>query len=42
MLQLFDQPVLQGLLKAGGVDVAKAKAAFQAWLAAGNLRPYEL
>ncbi|HYY81167.1 MAG TPA: hypothetical protein VFD04_18595 [Actinomycetes bacterium] len=42
MLALFDQPALQELLRAGGVDVAKAKAAFQAWLKAGNLGTYRL
>jgi hypothetical protein len=42
MLEQFDQPALQQLLKAGGLDVAKAKAAFQAWLNAGNLRAYRL
>jgi len=42
MLQQFDQPALQQLLKAGGIDAAKAKAAFEAWLKAGNLRAYRL
>jgi hypothetical protein len=42
MLLLFDQPALRGLLEAGGLDVAAAKATFQRWLAAGNLRPYRL
>jgi hypothetical protein len=40
MLGLFDGPDLQALLKGQGVDPARAKAAFSAWLSAGNLRTY--
>ncbi|MFE5720436.1 hypothetical protein [Streptomyces erythrochromogenes] len=42
MLQLFDTAELTGALTAAGRDPAAAKAAFRAWLDAGNLRVYQL
>jgi hypothetical protein len=42
MLQLFDHPELQRLLKVPGIDPSTAKAAFEGWLRAGNLRTYQL
>ena len=42
MLQVFDTSELQTLLRNRGVDPAKARAAFEAWLSAGNLRTYRL
>jgi hypothetical protein len=42
MLQLFDTSELNTLLRDHGVDPATAKAAFGAWLSAGNLRTYRL
>jgi hypothetical protein len=35
MLALFDEPELQGQLRAAGIDPAKAKAAFQEWKGLG-------